>query len=322
MLLVQSQGPNNWVRISQQMRSRSPKQCRERYHQNLKPSLNHDPINPEEGVMIDRMVKEMGKRWAEIARRLGHRSDNAVKNWWNGSMNRRRRLHLQPSEHSTRPRYTGPQEPLPYARPAPQQVTSLNIPSQRCHIEAPLISPSVSEASSHDSMVETAPSLIADTASNTTSPNAHSPALEFHLPPLVDHRIEDRRPSLPTLHIGGSAYTHDEVTALSALCAPFVAEGVTPPGLEIRPEVVIHEPGRLVRHQTSQSLPQLSLPSLHSIVLESDQMEQWAQPTHSPSPPQYPMAHPQSCSQYSPRSQRSALSPSRDMRMNVSSLMC
>lgn len=41
--------------------------------------------------MIEHLVEEMGKRWAEIARRLGNRSDNAVKNWWNGSMNRRKR---------------------------------------------------------------------------------------------------------------------------------------------------------------------------------------------------------------------------------------
>ena len=89
--LVHIQGPNNWVRISQHMQHRSPKQCRERYHQNLKPSLNHEPISNEEGELIEQLVQEMGKRWAEIARRLGNRSDNAVKNWWNGSMNRRRR---------------------------------------------------------------------------------------------------------------------------------------------------------------------------------------------------------------------------------------
>ncbi|RHZ66343.1 putative MYB family conidiophore development protein FlbD [Aspergillus thermomutatus] len=89
--LVREQGPNNWVRISQHMHYRSPKQCRERFHQNLKPSLNREPISAEEGLMIERMVNEMGKRWAEIARRLGNRSDNAVKNWWNGSMNRKRR---------------------------------------------------------------------------------------------------------------------------------------------------------------------------------------------------------------------------------------
>ncbi|KAL4929327.1 putative MYB family conidiophore development protein FlbD [Aspergillus undulatus] len=99
--LVREQGPNNWVRISQHMHYRSPKQCRERYHQNLKSSLNREPISAEEGLIIERMVSEMGRCWAEIARRLGNRSDNAVKNWWNGSMNRKRRgLHSVTSPHS------------------------------------------------------------------------------------------------------------------------------------------------------------------------------------------------------------------------------
>ena len=89
--LVQGQGAHNWVRISQIIQSRSPKQCRERYHQNLKPNLKHDPISKEEGEIIERMVREMGKKWAEIARALPGRSDNAVKNWWNGGQNRRKR---------------------------------------------------------------------------------------------------------------------------------------------------------------------------------------------------------------------------------------
>lgn len=90
--LVQQQGPLNWVKISDTLVSRSPKQCRERYHQNLKPSLNHEPISAEEGQLIEKLVGELGKRWAEIARRLNNRSDNAVKNWWNGSQNRRKRM--------------------------------------------------------------------------------------------------------------------------------------------------------------------------------------------------------------------------------------
>lgn len=89
--LVAAQGCNCWVRIAVDMNGRTAKQCRERYHQNLKPTLNHAPITPEEGALIEQLVAQVGHHWADIARRLGNRSDNAVKNWWNGSMNRRRR---------------------------------------------------------------------------------------------------------------------------------------------------------------------------------------------------------------------------------------
>ncbi|KAG6165714.1 hypothetical protein E4U27_008357 [Claviceps purpurea] len=66
-------GARDWVEISSFVGSRSAKQCRERWHQVLDPRLIRDPITREEG-----------QQWAEIARQLKGRSDNGVKNWYNG----------------------------------------------------------------------------------------------------------------------------------------------------------------------------------------------------------------------------------------------
>ena len=71
---ISSSGPINWVRIAQNMQHRSPKQCRERYHQHLNPGLNREPITVEE-ELIKELEDKMGKRWTEIARKLGNRSE-------------------------------------------------------------------------------------------------------------------------------------------------------------------------------------------------------------------------------------------------------
>lgn len=186
MELVERHGALNWVQISQALNSRTPKQCRERYHQNLKPTLNHDPISPEEGVEIDRLVREIGKRWAEIARRLRGRSDNAVKNWWNGSQNRRRRLDRRrvgrpasaygeeypgPAGHSM---IRSPLSSVPRFLPPPLESTqyyhnsAMSNPRRRSSwgLAAPLPSPS-----SSDSIAESEPS-----PNYTTSP-VHSSSM-------------------------------------------------------------------------------------------------------------------------------------------------
>lgn len=202
--LVQLHGPHNWVRISQLVGSRSPKQCRERYHQNLKPTLNHEPITPEEGVVIEKLVGEMGKRWAEIARRLHGRSDNAVKNWWNGGMNRRRRLCLRQRSDShddgdgidaiDELEEEGPQTPYIVSAPSsPNTFASLPpITSSLIPRDDPLHSPSLLSEFPRGSRGQT-PSLISDSTSTLSLSSPRLPpspgnSSSLTLPPLMGQR--------------------------------------------------------------------------------------------------------------------------------------
>ncbi|TFB05244.1 hypothetical protein CCMA1212_002448 [Trichoderma ghanense] len=89
--LVRLMGPQDWVSIASFMSSRNAKQCRERYHQNLDPSLRHDPISEDEARAIMDLYGRYGTAWARIAEHLPGRSDNAIKNYVNGLVNKTKR---------------------------------------------------------------------------------------------------------------------------------------------------------------------------------------------------------------------------------------
>ncbi|EOA18753.1 hypothetical protein CARUB_v10007337mg [Capsella rubella] len=96
-MVEQYDGIVKWTSIAKNLKGRTGKQCRERWHNHLRPGIKKTAWTEEENQILVAVHKVVGTKWYSISQHLPGRTENNIKNRWNAT---KRRVQNQSGENS------------------------------------------------------------------------------------------------------------------------------------------------------------------------------------------------------------------------------
>eukprot|EP00624_Nannochloropsis_granulata_P000729 evm.model.NODE_12890_length_15232_cov_17.794052.5 len=127
LALVAKHGTRSWSLFAPHL-NRTGKKCRERWHNQINPEINHSAWTIEEENILVMGYAEFGSRWSEIGKLLPGRTENSIKNRWNAAkrrMMRRGMSRAKTTEESLRKSNSTSKGIAPALVPPPSAVSVL-----------------------------------------------------------------------------------------------------------------------------------------------------------------------------------------------------
>ena len=84
----------NWETVSHFMRTRNPRQCRERWTNYLSGKKTQAPWTQYEDEKLKELYQKYGPKWVKISSHFPNRSDVSIKNRWNVFVRQEKRQHI------------------------------------------------------------------------------------------------------------------------------------------------------------------------------------------------------------------------------------
>ena len=94
LVLLVSELGHNWPLLATRMEGRTSKQVKERWTNQLDPTISTDPWMAEDDQQLVELIRELGHSWCEIARRMPGRTESMVKNRFHANLRKRFGNHI------------------------------------------------------------------------------------------------------------------------------------------------------------------------------------------------------------------------------------